>query len=396
METIKPILKGAYIVVVDDEPSVLIRMLRLLNRSGAEAKGFSDGTEFLNFFLNGAARRPDLVLLDIQLPGKNGCEVLVDALVSNQFPTTVFASFTGYLGEPDFKWLEHIGFDGHVEKDYIGFDAPNKRTGRLNQVESLLTKRKALLTQRDPYRNLSAAVRELSRLRLRTAILINDYITKLVSPDVFAILDSDPTKLSPTLRSITVGFVDIRHFVQLMNRSEMGLIDETLKIFFDFACECILEGNGSVDKFIGDAVMWFHQSSDPNQAAQDCLKVAIKIIQGIPTLRGQIKSQLHFSLPLEVGIGAASGTCAVGIFGSPQYRIQYSVIGPAVNLASRLCSEAKAGQILIGGGIIEHCDWSTRKVGFKQIKGFDHEVEVRSLMIPLRKPNDSVKGPRTK
>jgi class 3 adenylate cyclase len=82
----------------------------------------------------------------------------------------------------------------------------------------------------------------------------------------------------------------------------------------------------------------------------------------------------------------------VGIFGAPQQRIQYSIIGPPVNLASRMCSLAGKGEICVGDRIIEFCELPMKSAGFRAIKGFDYKVEVRKILTK-EKPRSIEKAP---
>jgi adenylate cyclase len=363
-----------YIVVVDDELADLV--VKDLEYYGFNnVKAFYDGEKFLEYYSTLESIAPDLVLLDIKLPSISGLEVLEEALQIPKFSTTLFASFSAYMDPNDHRWLGYIGFDFNIEKMHFVKNAGN-------QIKELLLNKESLLAKRQPYKNLLLALKELSASRLRSAILENDFIKRLISPEVFNKLDSDPNQLIPKEQQVAIGFVDIRGFVQLMNRIQIHQIDELLKIYFSEVAECVSSESGFIDKFIGDAVMWFHTDQPEEISAKQCFKVAIEIISGMKKLNKKIQQKLHLRLSINVGIGIACGTCAVGILGSPKHRIQYSVLGPPVNLASRLCSEARSGEILLGGGIIEYCKFKTRKIGFKPIKGFDQEVELRKLVIP--------------
>ena len=137
--------------------------------------------------------------------------------------------------------------------------------------------------------------------------------------------------------------------------------------------------------------MWFHQSGNSlEENSKQCINASLSIMKQVKHLNEQIKKKLHINLNIEIGIGAACGTAIVGLFGAPKHRIQYSVIGPPVNLAGRLCSEAKANEILIGGKIIEYCLHSKNPIGFRTIKGFDHEVELMSINTPASTPEVNI------
>lgn len=376
-------IDAARIAMVDDNVQLISNLKALLNMKGYQnITVHKSGEEFLEFYCDEGTEPPDIVFLDILLDPHdrsiNGFKVLGDALQHEKLSKALFVSVSAFFNEHDSRWLGHVGFDYNLPKHEL--------TEKLEEtIELLSADREAFLLKRNPYGNLVAAAHELSRLKLRSAVLENDYIKKLISPEVFAILDSSPKSLVPKNQEIAVGFVDIRGFTQLMNRLQIQQMNEILKIFFEYTIEAVMKERGFIDKFLGDGVMWFHTSDSLEDSCTHCLRAAIRMMQGIRILNGAIKNRLHMGLGIQIGVGVACGTTAVGIFGAPKYRIQYSVIGPPVNLAARLCSEARANEVLIGGEAIEFCPFRTKKIGFRSIKGFDHDVELRSVIIPKKK-----------
>jgi class 3 adenylate cyclase len=372
-------LASARIAFVDDDPRVQDSVCDALQRHEPNLiiERFDCGINFFDHYRQTKHLPPDIVLLDIFLGTKEtGFDILEAALPLPMFENTLFVSFSAYTGSNDERWLGYLGFDHSIDKGDIPWD------DLAELLATFLTRRQESLSQRAPLKNLIAAVRELSRLRLRTSILEKNFITRLIAPNVFALLENNPGKLEPKLENATIGFADIRGFVQLMNRTEIAQINDILKHFFTFASKTILDEKCFIDKFIGDAVMWFNYGVNAKEAANSCICVAVKIAQGLEALNKEIQNAIHLKVKLNVGFGVASGTCAIGMFGSPEHRIQYSTIGPAVNLASRLCSEAKNGQVLIGGDVIKYCTFATRRIGFKSVKGFDHKVEIRAVEVP--------------
>jgi class 3 adenylate cyclase len=132
--------------------------------------------------------------------------------------------------------------------------------------------------------------------------------------------------------------------------------------------------------------MWFHQHDSTIDACAPCLHTAAAIMSSMDQFNEILEYRLHLKLELKIGIGIACGHAAVGIFGAPEFRIHYGVLGPPVNLASRLCAEAPAGAVLIGGEVIEHCTYESNPVGWRTIKGFEHKIEVRQINIPKFDP----------
>ena len=362
------------IAVLDDSDS-MNKLIKIgLDQAGFIVLLFENGIEFLDYCSVEGNLIPDIVLIDINMPRMNGVSVLENALQIDSLSNTIFIAFTAYLSGYDEKWLGYLGFDDVLLKP-VNFDTLIEKT------EKWITNKHDTIAVRKPYKNLLAAIEELSSLRIRTTILEKDYIQKLLSPFVFTALESG-NELKPCYKDIAIGFVDLRGFTRLMNQLEINQINKILNIFFDMCAETINEEKGFLDKFVGDEVIWFHQDSGIEENSNQCLKTALKIFKKLKAVNKEIRDKLHIKINLEIGIGVACGICAVGIFGSPKYRIQYSVIGPSVNLASRLCSMARSGEVLIGGELIEYCKYRSKKVGFQAIKGFDHDIEVKRLLIP--------------
>jgi adenylate cyclase len=189
--------------------------------------------------------------------------------------------------------------------------------------------------------------------------------------------------LSPREEEIAVAFLDIRDFTRISNNiGNIWKMNKTLELLFQHTCKCITQNNGFIDKFIGDSVMWFHQEGSIESSSRKCIDTAIDILKGMDVLNEKIWEEIYMEVPIKVGIGIACGKVAVGIFGAPDYRIQYSLIGPTVNLASRLCSKADKDEIIIGDTIIGYCPYETQKKGLWDIKGFEYKIEIRKVVIP--------------
>ena len=153
------------------------------------------------------------------------------------------------------------------------------------------------------------------------------------------------TRLGGEKREVTVLFSDIRGFTALsetMPPSEMATL---LTDYFTEMVECVFRNDGTLDKFIGDAVMeqWgapIGSEGDPDKAMQ----AAIEMMAELDKLNAQWKKEGRPQL--EIGIGLNHGDAFAGNIGSER-RLEYTVIGDTVNTASRLCSAAGPGEILI-------------------------------------------------
>jgi adenylate cyclase len=258
---------------------------------------------------------------------------------------------------------------------------PIDETKLIEKAEFLLKEKDNIISRQRPVENPNAAFRELARLSVDNAVLEDD-IKKLISPGVYEKLKSEPESLMLRYYEVAVGFVDIRGFSKIMNSLDMDRLNEVLEMFFELTSEFIINEGGFIDKFMGDSVMWFHHEDSIDKISNNCLKVAVDIMKAKESLEKRIEKKLYFNLPIRLAIGAACGRAAVGILGTSKYRIQYSVLGSPVNLASRLCSRAKRDEIIIGGRIINYCNYASEVIGPARIKGFDHKIELRRVIIP--------------
>jgi class 3 adenylate cyclase len=140
-------------------------------------------------------------------------------------------------------------------------------------------------------------------------------------------------------REVCVFFSDIRGFTTLSDRLAPDRIIEMLNIYLRKEAEIIERNHGSVDKYIGDAVMAVFEGPD---RFADAVRSAVEVQQAL----GKLNAEGAFEAPIEVGIGIAGGEVVMGAVGYED-RLEFAVIGRFVNLASRLTSVAKGGEIVI-------------------------------------------------
>ena len=149
-------------------------------------------------------------------------------------------------------------------------------------------------------------------------------------------------------RELTVLFSDLRGFTSMSERLDPAVLTRMINAFLSAATEAVLEHGGTVDKYIGDCIMafWNAPLDQPDHARMAC-RAALRILEKVEALDRELAGQGH--PPLVAGIGINTGPCTVGNFGSAR-RLEYSAVGDAVNVASRLEGETKnfGFKILIG------------------------------------------------
>ncbi len=145
--------------------------------------------------------------------------------------------------------------------------------------------------------------------------------------------------VSAESREMTVFFADIRGFTSIAERMEPKVLSELSNAIFTLVTQAIHETGGSLDKYMGDAVMafWGAPLDNPNHAG-DAVRSALKIVRALEKLKWFFIAQGWPAI--DMGIGINTGLMRVGSMGS-QFRTAYTVMGDAVNLGSRLESLTK-------------------------------------------------------
>lgn len=174
-------------------------------------------------------------------------------------------------------------------------------------------------------------------------------------------------------RTVDAGilFCDIRGFTQTTENMTPDDVIEMLNAHMSAMCGVIYQHGGMVDKFVGDLVMavWGAPKSSPD----DALRLARCAI-AMQEERARLNESI--ARPIAVGIGIAFGPVVAGCMGSAT-RINYTVLGARVNLASRLCSSAKAGQVVADSLVRERLDATILAEALTpfQVKGFQDPVQ---------------------
>ena len=174
-------------------------------------------------------------------------------------------------------------------------------------------------------------------LEAKKAEILKKAFSKKVSPKVMEELihHQSDTILAPTNKEITIFFSDIRSFTSISEKlADPKKVIELLNFYMTPMVDNITIHKGTVDKFIGDAIMaYWNAPVDIKNHADEAVSSAIEQIEILKSLNRKIKEL--FGLEIEIGIGINSGIATIGEMGS-KGRADYTVIGDNVNLASRL------------------------------------------------------------
>lgn len=312
------------ILIVDDDPSNVFLLEELLDLEGYQTQAASSGEQALSL---AAQMHPDLILLDIMMPGIDGYEVC-RRLREDEVLQGVPIIFLTALND-DRSRLRALDLMGD---DYI--TKPIDTEWLLTKISSLL--RLSQLRQKKTRQEQQ----ERSRKQLSAAWNINEHLSekfRLFVPEQYlqriAPQGLDSIKLGNSIEAeLTILFCDIRDFTQIAENQAAQETFAWLNVFFTQMSEVISSHYGFIDKFLGDAIMAVFDR--PHHHSADGLQSAILMRQKLQDFNDN-RQGLGLSEPLKIGIGLHSGVGLVGTLGG-DLRMDSTVIGDVVNTAARI------------------------------------------------------------
>jgi class 3 adenylate cyclase len=226
-------------------------------------------------------------------------------------------------------------------------------------------------------------------LQNRRIEVLRDKMRKYLSPQLYQALlgsTSAPDTQSHSRIRLTIYFSDMVGFSDLTDSIEPELLSDVLNSYLTRMTEIALAHGGTVDKFIGDAIMVFFGAPefiDDTDHARRCVRMALEMRAELLKLREGWRLK-GINRVLRVRAGINTGFCTVGNFGS-EHRMDYTIIGGQVNLASRLQSSAQPDSIYLASSTYSLVEdlVDARHVGPLQVKGIAAPVDVWEL-IDLR------------
>jgi len=299
---------------------------------------------------------PDLVLLDVMLPDIDGYEVCRQ-LKENPQTRDIPVIF--------------ITARSDVEDEMRGFE--------LGAVDFIVKPFSPALVRARVRTHLSL---KFSQQRLRD---LSEKLSRYLSPQLYQSIfeGKRDVQLETRRKKLTIFFSDIAGFTANTDEMEPEDLNFVLNSYLERMANIVLAHGGVLDKFIGDAILVFFGDPESRGTKEDalaCVKMGIEMQRVIVELRKEWAKQ-GINIPFAVRMGIASGFCTVGNFGCQQ-RMDYTVIGGQVNLASRLESSAQPGRILISNetwSLIKDEIYCTKQ-GEIRVKGFDRPIPVYEVV----------------
>jgi class 3 adenylate cyclase len=350
----------ARILVVDDTPSNVKLLADVLQARGYAVLTASNGAEAL---ARTERDTPDLVLLDVMMPGMSGydvCRKIRDNPATAMLPVIMVTAL-----DPAQERVKGIdaGADDFLTK-------PIHQPEIFARVRSLL-RIKALHDQlTELNRHLEARVDEQVAQLERLSRLKRFFSPALAEAIVNGGAD-DPLKSHR--REIVVVFVDLRGFTAFAETAEPEEVMGVLREYHAAMGEAILAHEGTLERFTGDGMMIFFNDPVPVADPQlRAVRMALAMRQAVEALTARWRKLGH---ELDFGVGIAQGYATIGAIGF-EGRWDYGAIGTVTNLAARLCGEARPGQILVSRRLYSALDTliDVAPVGELTLKGFTKPV----------------------
>ncbi len=224
--------------------------------------------------------------------------------------------------------------------------------------------------------NLQAAV-DVKVGELERAHRLKRYLSPQLAESIVA-GERDVT-LAPSRKFLTTFFSDVRGFTSASERMEPEELIDELNDYLSEMTEIVFRHGGTLDKYVGDAVMVFFGDPIPqHDHAERAVRMAFEMRDRMTNLQDRWQRRYHEAF--KIGIGIATGWVTVGDIGSPA-RSDYTVLGNEVNLASRLSDHAAAGQILVTERTMTEVAHMVHATPVDQVrlKGVSREIKVYEI-----------------
>jgi len=352
------------VLVVDDQPQNARLLEAVLTLHGYGIRGAASGAEALE---SAWTEAPDLVLLDLEMPGMNGYEVCRRLRGDDRTAFLPIVMVTSHQDQVRVDALE-AGADDFVTK-------PFDRQELLARVRSLLRIKRYHDEIAEWNRTLETRVAEqvaeleqMNRLRR----FLSPTLAELILTRGDEILESHP-------REIAVLFADIRGWTDFSATTEPEEVMSAIDSFHVTMGELITAAEATVGWFAGDGLMvWFNDPVPCDGAAERAVRLAVDMREAMSELRETWRRRGH---ELDFSVGIALGYATLGRIGF-EGRYDYGAVGSVLNLASRLKDEALPGQIVVSRRVLAEIEdvADVEPVGALTLKGFAQPVEAFAVL----------------
>ncbi len=330
------------ILIVDDNETNRDILRARLEPHGYDLIEAADGEQAL-----AAARkqRPDLILLDVMMPKIDGIEVCRQLKADAALPFMPIVLVTARADSKDVVAGLEAGADEYLTK-------PIDQSALVARVRSMLRIKELTDKVREQAADLASWNRTLEERVAQQLAQIErmDRLKRFLPPQVAElILSSGGDRLLDShRRDVSVVFCYLRGFTSFSETAEPEEVMNILRAYHETAGAIIHKFQGTIEHFAGDGLMVMF--NDPLPCPEPCVQ-AVRMAAEMRTAIGELTANWRkHGYELGFGVGIAHGYATLGRVGF-EGRFDYAAIGSVPNLASRLCDEAKDGEILVDGKV---------------------------------------------
>ena len=334
------------ILVVDDNRENIELVRDILEVAGHDVIEALDGAKAIAIT---PEEKPDLIVLDVNMPGMNGFEVckhLKADETTNHIPIIMLTAQSDV--ESRVEGLS-AGADDYLAKPF----SPRELIARVDRSLRSKTRTDEMMTKQ--------------------AQLRQTFSRFVAAPVVEQMLkDPDSIKLGGSLQEITVVFADLQGFTTLSEHTEPEELLQLLNKYHTFMTKILLQYGGTIDKFLGDGVMALYNTPIPQD---DHIARAVKTVLHMQDELYWFWQDLPEKYRTKINFGIHTGSAVVGNVGSENL-MDFTAVGDTVNVAARLQGVADEGQILVSAAVYE----ATQGFVFGRSRG---ELSVKGRKTPV-------------
>jgi adenylate cyclase len=361
------------VLIADDNADNRAILVMRLEAQGYRTVTANDGEEAL-----AAARRekPQLILLDVMMPKKDGFDVCRELKADLSLPYTPIILVTAKTATRDVVTGLDAGADEYLTKpvDQVALLARVRAALRIKELQDKVNQQASELAawNGELEQRVASQLAEIDRMH---------ELRRFLSPQIADLIlkGRDEKLLDAHRREVTVVFSDLRGFTQFAETAEPEEVMSVIGAYHGALGPIIDRYEGTLERFTGDGLLVFF--NDPVPCRNPAERAARMAVEAREAVRHLLMGWQRLDYQLGFGMGIAKGYATLGRIGF-ESRYDYAAIGTVTNLGARLCGEAKDGQIVVSQRVAVDIEAMAElePLGVLTLKGFHSPMRAHNLL----------------